>query len=160
MKLFQLLILCLCSIFVYPQSNDTNNTNGTFLFQKATLTSFNYDTKSEVDTRVVNDPLLLDTTDMFFQNVFLEVTISNGILSSCILPNNLEYTVRDGNILIPAKESPSEKRSEEGNYTQLSPYSIRFHNNTLDFTFHYLYGDSRYNFPLEGRLVITLTKKE
>lgn len=158
MKIFHTLILCLCTLSVYSQSSKANKTDGTYLFEKAVFTISNSNSKSEVDTRIITDPALVDTTDMFLQNIFLQATISNGILSFCVLPDQSEYTVEDGIILLPTKEKSevSLKHSQR----QLSPYSSSFSDNRLTFTFIFLYGDSNYDFPLEGKLTITLTKQK
>lgn len=152
-------ILCLYCISAFSQTSQVNSTDGTYTFQKAIFTTYNESTKAEVDTRVIADPALLDTTDVFFQRVFLEASISNGVLSSCILANQREYLVQDESMLIPAKKS-DEKSDSGNNNIQLLPYSTSFSNDILTFTFLELYGDSRYSFPLEGKLTITLSKQK
>ena len=96
---------------------------------------------------------------MFLQNIFSQATISNGVLSFCVLPDQSEYTVEDGIILLPTKEK-SEVSALKHSQRQLSPYSSSFSDNRLIFTFIFLYGDSNYDFPLEGKLTITLTKQK
>lgn len=154
-----MLILCLCCISASSQTSSQNSTDGTYTFQKATFTTYNYDSKAEVETQTVVEKALLDSTHMFFQNVFLEANISGGILSSCILPNLKEYVVQDEVKLIPAKKSES-KTDSQSDYIQLLPYSTSFTNDILSFTFLYPYGDSKYSFPLEGKLIITLSKQK
>ncbi len=160
MKILQTLIISLFALSAYSQTDKVNNTDGTYLFKKAGFTIYNYNSKSEVDTRVITDPALIDTANLFLQNVFLQATISNGVLSFCILADQQEYTVEeDGITLLPTKEKSNEKDSSE-NERQLSPYSSSFSDSTLIFTFIYSYGDSSYDFPLEGKLAITLTKQK
>ena len=167
MKIFYTLILYLYALSAFSQTNKTIvNTNGTYLFQKAVFTVSNYNTKSEVDTRVITDPSLLDASDLFFRNVFLQATVNNEVLLSCMLPDEVEYLVKDGIELIPAKILPptdehvQDKAADNNQPLQLAPYSLSIQNSILTFTVNYLYGDSRYNFPLEGKLVVTLTKQK
>ncbi len=159
MKILHTLILCLCALSAYSQSGKANKTDGTYLFEKAVFTISNSNSKSEVDKRIITDPALVDTTDMFLQNIFLQATISNEILSFCVLPDQSEYTVEDGIKLIPTKEK-SDVSGLKHSQRQLSPYSSSFSDNRLIFTFIFLYGDSSYDFPLEGKLTITLTKQK
>ncbi len=159
MKILYTLILCLCAFSAYPQSGKANNTDGTYLFEKAVFSISNSNSKSEVDRLVITDPASIDTTNLFLRNIFSQVIINNGILSFCILPDQSEYTVEDGIILLPAKEKAKKELSEHSQ-RQLSPYSSSFLDNILTFTFIYPYGDSRYTFPLEGKLVVTLTKQK
>lgn len=160
MKILYTLILCLCSLVTYSQSAKTNSTDGTYLFEKAVFTISNSNSKSEVDRLVITDPASIDTTNLFLENIFSQATINNGILSFCILPDQSEYTVEDGIILLPAKEEKAKKDMSEHRQKQLAPYSTSFHDNILTFTFIYPYGDSKYDFPLEGKLTITLTKQK
>lgn len=161
MKVLYTLTLCLCVIFAYSQTKQTNSSDGTYIFQKATFTAYNYDSKAEVDTRTIDNAALLDTTDMFFQKVFLKATIENDLLSFCTLPDQREYKVEDQLTLVPAPTKELSKRDYTSNISmQLSPYTFLVNNNILTFTFIYSYGDSRYSFPLEGKLTVSLTKEK
>ena len=159
MRTVNILIFCIFSLSMYSQTNKESSIDGTYLFEKAVFTISNSNSKSEVNTRVITDPAIIDTTDLFLQNIFLQTTISNGILSFCILPDQLEYRVEDGVILIPTKEKPQVNTSEN-NHSQLPHYLLSLSDDKLTFTFIYLYGDSKYHFPLEGKLVVTLTKQK
>ena len=159
MKILYTLMLCLCTLVTYSQSAKTDSTDGTYLFKEAVFTISNSNSKSEVDKITITDPASIDTTNLFLKNIFSQAIINNGILSFCILPDKSEYTVEEGIILIPAKEKAKKDMSEQ-KQRQLSPYLSSFRDNILTFTFIYPYGDSRYNFPLEGKLTITLTKQK
>ena len=159
MKLFYTIIFCLCAIGVHSQINHSKENDGTYLLQKAVFSTYNYNTKGEIDTRVI-DPESLEDGEIFYQNVFKEVSIYNHELTFCVLSNNLDYQVTDRLTLIPAKEYNSDKVKSGNIPAQLSPYSLSIENNTATFTVLYLYGDSRYNFPLEGKLTLTLTKQK
>ena len=167
MKIFYTLILYLCALSAFSQINETAvNTNGTYLFQKAIFTTSNYNTKAEVNSRIITDPSSLDASELFFLNVFLQATVNDEVLLSCMLPDGIEYLVKGGAELIPTKVlSPTDERvrnktADDNQPLQLAPYSLSIQNNTLTFTVRYLYGDSRYNFPLDGKLVVTLTKQK
>ncbi|SHF45262.1 hypothetical protein [Dysgonomonas macrotermitis] len=160
MKLFYTLILCLCAGFVYSQTEQqTTVADGDYIFKKATFTVLNYDGQSIVDTHDIDDPKMLDKTEIFYYNVFLEATIYNGFLQSCVLPDQQPYSVKDGGGgLIPAKEYEKDEKAGDIEL-QLAPYSFSAKGNELTFIVCYLYGDSRYSFPLEGKLTLVLTKQ-
>lgn len=167
MKIFYTLILYLCALSAFSQKNEIAvNTNGTYLFQKVIFTIYNYNTKAEVNTSVITDPASLDAADLFFRNVFLEATIGNEVLLSCMLPDRTEYLVKNETELIAVKILPANAEqiqgriSEDDKPLQLTPYLLSIQNNVLTFTVRYLYGNSEYNFPLEGKLVLTMTKQQ
>lgn len=160
MKLISTLIVCLFSLSAYSQSIP----DGTYIFQDASFTTLNYNTRAVVNTNTVSSSASLDSTDMFYQRAFLELTVSDGVLSSCTLPNQVEYAVVNGVLLIPAKTYDSSQVYDENgldgeNGRRIPPYTTSISGNTLTVTFIFLYGDSRYNFTLEGDLVVTLIKQ-
>lgn len=160
MKILYILLLCLPTLFVHSQTNDINNITGTYLFEKATFTVNNYNTKSQVDFRTIIDPSELTEDDLIFLNVFREATISNGMLLSCMLPDRREYVVEGGVNLYPSKiESPDEADKRDQSFDppkQLTPYELSLEGGSLIFKVRYLYGNSMYNFPLEGELIVIL----
>ncbi|PXV68941.1 hypothetical protein CLV62_101207 [Dysgonomonas alginatilytica] len=158
MKILYTIILALCAIYAYSQEGQQNKNDGVYLFQKATLTTYNYNSKAEINTRIIEDVTLIDSTDIFLQNIVLKAIIYNGVLSFCILPDHREYVVRNEVILIPAKEG--EEHAKSNNPKELFPYTSSFDNNTLTFTSEYLYGNPTYEFPLENKLAIILTKEK
>lgn len=167
MKIFHTLILCLCTLSVYSQTVHQNSTDGVYIFQKATFSTYNYNTKAVLDTRIVDNPVLVDPTELFFLNVFQQVTINNGALSFCILPDNSEYIIENEVKLIPAKktitstkDNLAQDESDQVTSKQLTPYSLSIENDKLTFSVSYLYGDSQYNFPLEGKLTVILAKQK
>lgn len=166
MKLFHTGLLCLCALSVYSQTEHQDKTNGTYFFQKATLTVYNANSKSIVDTRIINEPAALSNeNDIFFGSMFREANINNGQLISCMLPDSVNYKVKDLVDLIPAPIEDSLKKSDKSdsktNYpVQLAPYSSSIEGNTLTFTTVFLYGNSQYSFPLEGKLVLTMTQQK
>lgn len=168
MRILQTLILCLCTLSVYSQTKKDNPTNETYLFEKATFTVYNYNSKAVVNTRVITDLASMTTEDMFYQNTFGRVIINNGSLLYCTLPDQKEYAVKDDGVKIfpiktqsflkdEKKESVSSGRPFSG---QLEPYLMSLDNGVLTFTVNYVYGDSQYSFPLEGKLVLTMTKQK
>lgn len=166
MKIFFTIILCLCAIYAHPQSSNSQDADGTYVFKKAVLTIYNDNTKAEVSTVTIDNVASLNMEDMHLRNAFLQATIYQGILSSCILPDNMEYTVENEIELVATKVDPDKKTDFDqlglGNAPesmQLKPYTFTTNNNVLTLTFDYSYGDSTYNFPLEGKLTIILTKQ-
>lgn len=160
MKIFYILMVCLYTLSAYSQSS----TDGTYVFQDATLNSLDYNTRAPVSNNVVNSYALLDSTDMFFRHAFLELTIADGVISSCTLPNQVDYVVLNGILLVPAKTYDSTVIYDENGLDgedgrRMAPSTTSISGNTLTVTFIFLYGDSRYNFSLEGDLVVTLTKQ-
>ncbi len=166
MKLIHTLLLCLCASCAYSQTEHQNVTDGIYHFQKATVSVYNADTRAQVDTRIINDPVTLSNgSDTFFRNIFLEAGISNGILASCMLPDSINYAVKDAIELIPTLTDTSSKKTNDdeavANYPiQLIPYLFSVTDNVLTFTVSYLYGDSKYSFPLEGKLTVILNKQK
>lgn len=158
MKIFYTLILCLCAISAYSQTKGINSTDGTYIFQKATFTTYNYDSKAEVGTHVIDDPKLVTPNELFYyRNLFLEASIHNGELNYCMLFDHSRYKVQFATELI-FMDSKEQVLPEEI-HTQLTPYSLSINDNILTFTVDIPYGDSRYSFPLEGKLILTMTKQ-
>lgn len=174
MKIFYIIIFCICTISTYSQIKKNGivelDTNGSYSFNKAIVTVYNDETKAEILTQTFNDTTSLQTLrDLPYptQPVFLSVHIQSGILSSCILWNNLkDYNVsEEGMLLTPAKEQEIDKNPDDADiFSQpyrLSPlYTLVIEGNTATFTFREPYGNSQYDFPLEGKFVIILTKDE
>lgn len=172
MRIFFTAIFILCAVYLYPQSVLTQDSekraDGNYSFYSLTVKAYDYNTKSEVFTHTFNDTTSLkQLKELPFpvQPVFLSATIRQGVLKACTLWNNLkEYNVvDDGMLLEPAKESDSDNLlTEEDPFSQsyrLSPLStLETEGNNAIFTIQEPYGNSLYNFPLEGKLIITLTK--
>lgn len=162
MKIFHTVILCLCAISTYAQQNIND---GNYTFQDESFTTLDYNTRSVVTSGVVvSNPALIDSTDMFLKHVLLELTLADGVISTCTLANQVEYVVVNGVLLVPAKTYDSSLVYDENGIDgedgkRLPPYTTSISGNTLTLTFIFLYGDSRYNFTLEGNLVVTLTKQ-
>lgn len=166
MKIFFTIIFCLCAIYAYPQASNSQDSDGTYVFKKAVLTIYNANTKAEVSTETIDNVASLNMEDIHLRNVLLQATIYQGVLSFCILPDNLEYAVQDGIQLVPMKVDAEKKtvfnQLELGNAPesmQLKPYTFTTSNNVLTLTSNYSYGDSTFDFPLEGKLTIMLTKQ-
>ncbi|MDR2953578.1 MAG: hypothetical protein LBV43_00680 [Prevotella sp.] len=175
MKIFYIAIFCLCAISAYSQTTRAKNakqeTNGSYSFRSAAISVRNHETKAEVFTRAFNDTVFLkEMKELPFpvQPVFLSAYIQSGMLSACTLWNNLkEYNVVDeGRLLLPAKESDADlnAKSEDDMFSpsySLSPlYILTIEDNTATFTFPEIYGNSQYDFTLEGTFTITLVRDE
>lgn len=178
MKLSNLIILCLFTISANSQNdqipNESLETNGSYYFTKAILTVYNSNTQKEVFTQVFNDTVSLKKLiDLPFPSlpIFLSAEIESGILRECKLwNNNKDYIVENNEMLLtPAKEinfSPNDslrinvKRSDIfSDHYQLSPlYTLKIKDHTATFTFRKYYGNTLYDFPLEGELTVILDK--
>ena len=169
----KILFLCfsvLASLGIYAQEeatptlfSNTGSNNGTYVFSKATLAITNFDTKQEVESYTITDPATIDSTNFHFNNVFLQAVIYDGTLTECIMLNQQGYIVR-GNMLIKddKKEVTSYNDTGNGEVEQtlyLNPYQFTLADGKVTFEFLYPFGDSRYNFPLEAKLTIILTKQ-
>lgn len=167
MRILHALILCLCTLCVYSQNKRDNSANETYLFEKATFTLYNYNTKAVVNTRVITDPASVTHEDIFYQNVFRRAVINNGSLLYCTLPDEKDYAVKDDGIKLSPlktqvlfkeeKKEPTVGRVFSG---QLDPYIMSVTDGVLTITVTYVYGDSRYPYTLEGKLVLTMTKQK
>jgi len=161
--------LCLYAFSAYSQTN-TDKITGNYVFGKAVVTAYNYDTKAEAFTHTFNDIASLDEMNSLpypSQPVFLSAYIQGGVLTGCQLwNNNREYSVQEnGHLLVPTKPDDSEQTN--GNidlFSQpyyLSPiYTLDLNDNTATFTFTEPYGNGSFSFPLEGKFVITLVREE
>ncbi|HMM01709.1 MAG: hypothetical protein ACK5KN_07040 [Dysgonomonas sp.] len=175
MKIFYIAIFCLCTISAYTQTSGVKDakqeTSGSYSFRSAAISVRNYETKAEVFTHAFNDTISLkEMKGLPFpvQPVFLSVYIQSGMLSACTLWNNLkEYNVIDeGRLLLPAKESDGDgnAKPEEDifsmSYSLPPQYTLTIEGNTATFTFPEIYGNSQYNFTLEGTFTIILVRDE
>jgi len=168
MKHYKILIYIILGVFLCATSaySQTNAANGTYVFSKATLTIYNYHTNSEVLTREFSDTASLKgLKEMSFpaQPVFLSARIYEGVLIYCKLWNdNHNYSVeKNGRELVPMNVvvNKSGKNNDVPNPYFLYPtYKLDISGNTATFTFSQPYGSCLYNFPLEGKFVITLVK--
>jgi len=156
--------LCLYVFSAYSQTDKV--TDGNYVFSKAIAAAYNYNTKAEVFTHTFNDiASLSELNDLPFpiQPVFLSAYIQGGVLTLCTLWNdNKEYSVQEnGHLLVSAKPIDSD---DSGIFSQpfyLSPlYKLDLTNDTATFTFTEPYGNGTFNFPLEGKFVITLVREK
>ena len=177
MKSLYIITACLCLYAFSVHSQTDNVADGNYVFGKAVVTAYNYDTQAEVFTRTFNDVgSLSELPDLPFpvEPVFLSAFIQKGVLTGCKLwNNNKEYSVQEnGHLLVSAKQVSDDQTngsSEQAHGTfdpflppyYLSPiYTLDLDAHTAVFTFTEPYGSSAFNFPLKGKLVITLVREE
>jgi len=167
MKILFSIIVCLYSLGTYAQDADENEVDGIFIFDKAELSIHNYDTKGLVDARIIDDATKIDSTDFHSGSILLEAKIYNGDLVSCQLLNKRTYIVQNKFELIPFgwEDIPHDDivvREDGPKAIPLSvpPYSFSVDGDRLTIDYRYQYGDSSYDFPLEGRLTVTLIKQK
>ena len=171
MKSFFIITACLY-LYVFSAYSQTNEVaDGNYVFSKAVVTAYNYDTQAEAFTRTFNDVgSLSELPDLPFpvEPVFLSASIQKGILTGCRLwNNNREYSVQEnGHLLVPAKPA-DDSEQPDGIFDpflqpyHLSPiYTLDLDAHTAVFTFTEPYGNGSFNFPLKGKLVITLVREE
>jgi len=169
MKSIYILTACLC-LYAFSAYSQTDTIRGNYVFSNAVVTAYNYNTKAIAFTNTFNDVASLDgLNDLPYplQPVFLSVYIQGGVLKGCQLwNNNREYSVQEnGHLLVPA--NPADSIRAKGipdlfsqNY-YLSPiYKLDLNENTATFTFTEPYGNGSFNFPLEGKFVITLVREK
>jgi hypothetical protein len=170
MKTFYIItaFLCLYAFSAYSQTDKL--TDGNYVFGKAIVTVYNYDTKAEVLTHTFDDVDSLQELyglPFPFHPVFLSATIKDGVLTFCKLWNNDRYysVQENGKLLVPVKPADNEQSPEHfdplSRPFHLSPiYKLELAGDTATFTFTEPYGNGAYKFPLEGKLVITLIREE
>ena len=170
MKLFYIVVITasLCVTSMYAQTNTVNTVD--YSFSKASVTACNYDTKAVVFSHVFSDTTALqELNDLSFPllPVILNAKIRENILIACELWNNhKEYSVQeDGGLLIPTKYVEGTSASDEPDmfsqpYALPPNYKLEIEGNTATFTFTVRYGNEMYDFPLESKFVIVLTKDE
>lgn len=157
-----MLLLCLYAISGYSQTRPQNNTNGTYVFEKATFTLYNFDTKSEIESRVITDPASIDKMDVVFSNLFTLASVHNNELIYCELSDGNKYTIENtiDLTLVPESVVGVDKNIETYIPSQVIPYQLEIKGATVTFTTNYIIGDSRYNFTLAGKLILTMTKEK
>ena len=175
MKPMYMMAACLFmfAFSAYSQSD----TDGTYVFSKAVVSAYHYDTKAEVFTHVFNDIESLDGLNGLpfpLHPVFLSASITGGVLTACTLWNNNKdcIVLENGHCLVPMEmfeeisegewnPADFEINPEIDMFSQpfwLSPiYTLDIEGNAATFTFTIPYGNGAYNFMLLGKLVITLT---
>ena len=168
MKPFYILAACLW-LYAFSAYSQTN-TDGKYVFSKAVVSAYNHNTKAEVFTYIFNDiASLKELNNLPYppQPVFLWASLQGGVLTACKLwNNNKEYNVREeGHLLepFPGKyDNTEEYPFDPFPYPyRLSPlYTLTIEGNTATFVFTEPYGSGAYNFPLLGKLTITLVKEE
>jgi hypothetical protein len=139
--------------------------NGVWVFDKAVFTAYQYGTDSPIETINIRDVNSLDTAGFHFQTVFRKVEISGGQIS-VVLGNRdggVPYRLEDGQLVLAnekeKEESKTAKEEELPATIMLQPYEYAINGDRLQFTFDkYSYGDSRFDFSLEGKLSVTLVK--
>ncbi|MDR2057994.1 MAG: hypothetical protein LBP83_06900 [Dysgonamonadaceae bacterium] len=169
-KLFLALFGCL--LFVQTnkaQSNPVefntyvreNKLEGVWFFEKAEFKSFRYgdDNGIPVEIKTIEQLDDLNTVDFPFETVFREIEISGGSIVCTIgaFGNNPFYL--DNNLLSLIKQVEIVEERELPLSIPIQPYSYAVKGDALIFTFDFPFGDSRYDFPLWGKLVITLNKQ-
>lgn len=162
MKIFYMLLLCLYVTSSYSQTRPQENTNGNYVFQKATFSLYNYDTQAEIESRVITDLASLDVMDVIFRNVFAAASVVNDQLIYCELSDGNKYSIENDTDLtiVPESKVGTDSNIKENIPVQLTPYSLQIKGNTLIFTVNYVLGDSRYDFTLAGKLILTMTKEK
>jgi len=170
MKLFYIVVITasLCITSMYAQTDAVSTIN--YSFSKASVTARNYDTKAVVFSHIFGDTTSLrELNELSYplQPVFLRAEIQEGILIACELWNNhKEYSVQEeGGLLIPTKQIEGAPASDEFDplpqpYALLPNYKLEIEGSTATFTFTVRYGNEMYDFPLESKFVIVLTKDE
>lgn len=157
-----MLLLCLYVTSSYSQTRPQENTNGNYVFQKATFSLYNYDTQAEIESRVITDPASLDVMDVIFRNVFTAASVVNDQLIYCELSDGNKYTIEDAIdlVIVPESKVVLDPNVKEYIPAQVAPYSLQIKGSTLIFTVNYVIGDSRYDFTLAGKLILTMTKEK
>ena len=169
MKSFFIITACLC-LYAFSAYSQTNKVaDGNYVFSKAVVTAYNYNTKAEVFTHTFNDLASLKELKYMplpIEPVFSSVFIQKGVLTICKLwNNNREYSVEeDGHLLVPVK--PADSEQTDGTFDPfpqsyyLSPiYTLDLDDHTATFTFTDPYGNGAFSFALEGKFVITLVRE-
>lgn len=177
MKIFYTLILSLCAVSVLAQTNITKHMDrdayGDYFFYSATISVRNHESKAEILTQTFNDTTSLKNINEFLfpaHPIFLSASIQSGKLSACTLWNDRkEYIVVDNVSLLPARGSEKDidiDTNPEMDYPFPFPYTLSplhtltIEGNTATFTFPEIYGNSQYNFTLEGTLTIVLVREQ
>lgn len=159
MKLLYTIIFCLYFVGGYSQISHSNNNDGTYLFKEASFAIYNNETKSKIEEKSIK-PESLEGHEIYYQNLFKEITAYNQLLTFCILFDNKDYMVTDELVLSLAKEYKEGEIEDAKIPMQLSPYTLTIENGIATFTVRYLYGDPNYSSPLEGILTLVMTKQK
>jgi hypothetical protein len=145
------------------QSNvDIKTLNGVWVFDKAEFTAYRYGTDSPVEKLRIDDVNSLDTAGFHFQTVFRKVEISGGQILVTLRNHRGDrlYQLEDNQLILVHEKERDENETagdeELPTTIPLQPYVYAITSDILQFTFKYSYGDSRFDFPLEGKLTVKL----
>jgi hypothetical protein len=168
----------LCSAIAAGQttpvdSQNTDNTaagqdtTGIWVFEKAEFKAYKYKTETVVETVTIDNTAALDTAGFHFNNVFREIEISGNRIVVVLGTRYRNSLYRlEGDRLIALENDEKEKNDNHGESEELPsmislpPFVYSRTGGKMQFTFKYPYGDSRYNFSLEGRLSVTYIKSK
>lgn len=165
-KIITLAFSCLCLISVYGQAPTI--ADGVYLFEKAELSIWNYDTKELIENQVVRDTASVDARQMYWQFTFFEIEMQDGIMKECRLADGQRYGFDESMNLQPAIDGKKEfvlTEEDSDKYVfigrNIPPYDLRIENEKLVVTFaKYSFGQSGVNFTMEAELTITMTKQK
>ena len=168
-NLFSLTVLLFLSISSFAQNVDFKNIEGRWIFERAEFESYQQGNPNNSLEKIVVENIASYENKRFpIGVVFQSVKIANGKLY-CLLAGsefqNSIYLLEDYQLSL-SNEAGEKKESEGNEQNEELPQSVALFNyeyslkgNNLEFIFYYQYGDSRYNFPLESKVVMTLVRQ-
>ena len=158
-------IIFVCTFFGYTNAQDWSNIQGVWAFSKVEYILYKSTDMTPIDSITVDDVRKLDEHTYPFETVFRRMEIS-GDAVTCKLAEkfgeNTQY-ILENNKLVRINSDDGNSEPEHTYYApdafQLPTFFIESRADRLFITIQHSYGNSRYDFPLTGKMLITLIKQ-
>jgi hypothetical protein len=178
LKLFLIASVCLGSIHAgraqstHPEMNMLQQANlgewsGNWEFKQVEWIAYRHGgTRSNpIESKLITQTDSLDAAGFPFERVFHSMEISGGEVV-CTLGSRYgynRYRLNDNQLNLLEEKKEKWTENEDGELPEsiipLLPYSFLVSGNTLQISYTYPFGDSRYKFSLEGAMTITFVNQ-
>lgn len=141
------------STFCISLKAQASETDGEWLFSKADFLIYKFGESTLLETITINRAEDLGNEGFPFDRVFVKASVTGNHVSVTLNDGNT-YLLND-NYLILEKDLDSENPQT----ISLPSTKYKVVNGNLQFELEYSYGDTKYNFPLKGKMIIIMTKE-
>ena len=159
--LFQLVfVISLVVISLSSAYSQTSDLEGEWLFKKAEFAIYKYGESTLLETIVVDNVDGSNSQSFPFDKVFKTLDVSGGVIK-CTLIGNFSYGdisyIVNGETLNPIISNTLEQ--QEISAIDIPEHTYEIAGNELKINMKYSFGNTKYAYPLEGKLLITMIKK-
>jgi hypothetical protein len=136
-----------------------NNLNGTWFFEKLEFISYRYgDTSVPVEITTIERPDDLNAVTFPFETIFRQMEISGETVICTLSAYGDNPFYMEGNSLSLIKQVEEPDEGELPSLLSIPPCSYAVRGDKLVFSFAFPFGNTRYDFPLEAKISITLNR--